>query len=145
MIKFLLIICTLFVSACTAEKQQCDWRVSSEKSNFFIDHINKNNYTRMCINQNQIYIKAKIKHDQKKIYLFFDSTLDLGRGGLMLDWDNFSKRFPIAQLKKNNNSYTLHWYGFYNKKKKTYVWSHQHTDLNIDGNQTIYQLKKCCY
>ena len=142
----LLLILLLFVNSCEAKNSLCDWRVSCKDSIFAIDNINNSNKTKISINSNQIYINAKIKSKKDTIELFLDTPLDLGRGGLMLDWDHFSKKFPIAKLKKINESkYMLIWYGFYNEAKKKYIWKSQNTDLNIDGNKTTYILQKCCY
>ncbi|NUY31561.1 hypothetical protein F0160_13760 [Paraburkholderia sp. JPY303] len=46
------------------------------------------------INSNQIVINSVLKENIKEdgiINVYFESPLDLGRGGMGLDWDNFSR------------------------------------------------------
>ena|GEM_PF-2849856 len=76
-----------------------------------------------CVEGNQIYVKVKYKLDIKKkeLYLYLIMPADLGRGGLRLPWDSYSRKKPIATIdisKLKNNQIHLKWNGFYEKRTK---------------------------
>jgi hypothetical protein len=78
------------------------------------------------INSNQIIINSNLKEKYEKgnfIDVYLESTSDLGRGGMSLEWGNFSRFIPIAEIKINKpNEMELNWKGFFNKKNKSYQW-----------------------
>lgn len=95
----------------------------------------------MEVNNNQIYITALGHKKEKILTIFLDEPEDLGRGGMMLDWQNFSKENPIADLKlETKNSAQLTWYGFFNKIQKAHEWADK-PDFVVKQNPVI--LEKC--
>ena len=85
------------------------------------------------VNSNQIYILANIKKNKKDIEEFYlIKPLDLGRGGLNLNWDNFSLKKKIMSIEYKNNKINAIWNGFYDKNQKKYVWKYN-SDLINDG------------
>jgi hypothetical protein len=81
------------------------------------------------INSNQIVINSVLKENDKKdgvIGVYFKSPLDLGRGGMNLDWNNFSTVTRIAAIKiKDENDINIGWAGFFSNKTKKYQWVSQ--------------------
>jgi len=77
----------------------------------------------MEINQNQIYIRSSVVISRGEANIYLHSPQDLGRGGMMLAWKDFSKDVPIATITQSNGrSLYLRWYGFFNKAKREYEW-----------------------
>lgn len=75
------------------------------------------------VNHNQIYISALSRHEGSTLTIFLNEPEDLGRGGMMLDWPNFSKEKSIASLNlEPSDSATFTWSGFFNKEKQRYEW-----------------------
>ncbi len=89
------------------------------------------------INSNQIVINSILKEGGKKdgaIDVYFESPLDLGRGGMNLDWDHFSRIIRIATVKiKGENDINLNWIGFFSDKAKKYQWVSQPDFYNDNG------------
>jgi len=75
------------------------------------------------VNSNQIYILSRGVFHEKTSALFLSRPEDLGRGGMMLNWDLFSKREPIAQLRLlSERTAFVEWLGFYSEASKTKEW-----------------------
>ncbi|MPW06947.1 hypothetical protein GCT19_15015 [Paraburkholderia sp. CNPSo 3155] len=78
------------------------------------------------INSNQIVINSVLKENIKEdeiINVYFESPLDLGRGGMGLDWDNFSRIRRIGYIKiKSERDLVLNWIGFYTNNTREYKW-----------------------
>ena len=91
------------------------------------------------ISSNQIWILTSLKEKKDSnavFYIYLVKPLDLGRGGMNLDWDNFSKSVPIGRLLKINDSMIIKkWYGFYNRTNAKYEdqWAY-----DWDACDTIY-------
>lgn len=95
-------------------------------SGHIVLHPNTRNVT-IEVNSNQIVINAVIDtallSSKNQIILTLKEPEDLGRGGMMLDWQHFSHNRPIAALSfTNTNEAKLEWYGFYNDSTKQYEW-----------------------
>ena len=87
------------------------------------------------MNSNQIYILStgSIKNDTLIITL--NSPEDLGRGGVMLEWNNLSKETPIAKMKIiSERKSKVEWLGFYNNKLKTSVWLNEPDFLSTESD-----------
>lgn len=57
------------------------------------------------INSNQISINAHLNNDGRDLVrIYFDLQFDLGRGGLIINWVNFSKSIPIATININKSN-----------------------------------------
>lgn len=78
------------------------------------------------VNSNQIVINAVLKQDARKVDVvdvYFDSPLDLGRGGMNLDWRNFSQSISIALIRmRDRNNFDLNWIGFYDRREGLRKW-----------------------
>jgi len=94
----------------------------------------------MEVNANQIYIHAAGKISKKKLIIKLIEPTDLGFGGMSLDWDNFSKATPIAEMQMiSDKSVRLKWFGFYNKKSNSREWINEPDFFDQENNV----LKKC--
>ncbi len=79
--------------------------------------------SRLEVNSNQIHISARLIPSGERFALLLQEPLDLGRGGLQLDWNNYSKEVAIAELKPNQDgSLNFLWNGFYDSRKKAFTW-----------------------
>lgn len=78
------------------------------------------------VNSNQIYISAHAELNNKNFTIYLTNPNELGRGGLMLDWENFSRESPIAKLAPlSEKSARFSWFGFYNTETKSYEWKEE--------------------
>ncbi len=95
------------------------------------------------VNNNQIYINATSTPKGKTLTIYLHETEDLGRGGMMLDWQNFSKSNPIAHLDLSSKySAQLTWNGFFNKVKNKYEWTHEPDLIKKQNPATLAKCKK---
>lgn len=86
-----------------------------------IDNLGK---ISVAVNENQIHITSRGQYNDNTATLFLESPDELGRGGMMLDWDKFSTKIPIAKITLMSASVAkLQWYGFFNSTKEQYVWT----------------------
>lgn len=100
--------------------------------------------TSLEVESNQIYVNAKIKKNFKKpnVYNFyFDSTGDLGSGGMRTDWTKYSHVLPIATIRQTSaNTAELEWLGFYSTK--THKYDFAASQLNNETENAIIKLKR---
>lgn len=90
-----------------------------------INGINIHDHNRIIIevNSNQIYILSAGTISDDTLTITLKSPEDLGRGGMMLEWDEFSKKIPIAKMKFiSEGKSTVEWLGFYNDRLKNRTW-----------------------
>ncbi|TBW06742.1 hypothetical protein E0E50_20090 [Azotobacter chroococcum subsp. isscasi] len=93
------------------------------------------------VNSNQIYIKSHGEQSQKILSIFLDEPNDLGRGGMMLPWDEFSNEKSIAKMVLSSEKHSqVYWYGFYNKETNAYEWT---TEPDFLGNTLPVIFNKC--
>ncbi len=108
-----------------------NWRMDCESSNASIK-INDNDIF-IALNSNQIYIKTtfKVKH-KYSLDLYLSEPKDLGRGGINLNWNYFSKDSIIGRININpHNKITFNWLGFYDEQENKRVWIGD-TDFQFD-------------
>lgn len=75
------------------------------------------------VNANQIYITSHGAPLNSTLDIFLDHPDDLGRGGMMLNWNLFSKNTPIAKFTLvSSESAEVEWFGFYNVSSKSREW-----------------------
>ncbi len=102
----------------------------------------KNNKVEMVVNSNQILISAKmVKHDDNVLLYLLEPT-DLGRGGMMLNWDDFSRNKPIADGLIKDGKITLSWKGFFSDSMKKYIWTSD-SDFSSPKGKNDVMITKC--
>ena len=83
---------------------------------------NDNSTVFFIVNHNQIVISMQTKTTKESIDFFLVKPVDLGSGGMKLNWSDFSKKLKIATLKLHEQSANFEWYGFYDEIKKVHSW-----------------------
>lgn len=73
------------------------------------------------VNVNQIVISTTVVRYDNKMSIFLEGPAGLGRGGMMLNWDDFSIDKSIADAEINGNNINLSWNGFFEKSELKYV------------------------
>ncbi|MNG30116.1 hypothetical protein D3C84_1156660 [compost metagenome] len=69
--------------------------------------------------------------------LFLDSPEDLGRGGMMLGWKEFSKITPVANMELiSEGASSVEWFGFFSDKSNSRVWVNEPDFLAV-GDQVF--------
>ena len=90
------------------------------------------------VNVNQIYIRTRLSRSKDRFFMFLQRPLDLGRGGLLLDWQKKKKNIPIAELRPDEEgSLNFSWKGFYDIRKKAFTWIEE-ADFFRDNPATFY-------
>lgn len=111
------------------------WAINCDSGLGYIT-LKKNN-SELVVNSNQIVISASTnKNEESKISFFLNEPLDLGRGGMMLKWEDFSKQKPIAMANINGSEMHLSWYGFFDSKQDKYVWVSE-SDFSSKNNKNV--------
>ncbi|WP_136524320.1 hypothetical protein [Geomonas ferrireducens] len=69
-----------------------------------------------CVESNQIYLNVRYLLDAKlkRVYLFWESVVEVGSGGAALPWDKFDKRKPLAELDISTikqGTIRMNWFG----------------------------------
>lgn len=117
------------------------WKQNCDKSLAFV--CIKGEMAIITVNTNQIYIQARIKKISQNEYdLTYFKTLDLGKGGMELEWNNFSRYKIIATINFTNaKEIEFKWLGFFNDKSKKRNWINEST-FSSKGNKNVI-LKRC--
>jgi hypothetical protein len=93
------------------------------------------------VNSNQIYIHSTGTISDDTLTITLKSPEDLGRGGMMLEWDNFSNEKPIAKIKFiSEDKSKVEWLGFYNERLKNRTWVSE-PDFLTTGNNIFSRCK----
>ncbi|MGL5527988.1 MAG: hypothetical protein ACRDCI_06310 [Plesiomonas shigelloides] len=99
---------------------------------------------RVNVNDNNLLISAKLSELTKNSSeLFFIDILESRNE--KIDWSSISLDKPIAKLTVNDGVLVVNWFGFFDMKKKEYVWNTQ-PDFIVDtksNKNTI--MKKCIF
>ncbi|HHQ4518190.1 TPA: hypothetical protein ACSP2U_000197 [Aeromonas veronii] len=115
--KFCIFIFAFF-SFCTNAGERWAIDCVSGKGSIILDQKNAD----IVVNSNQIVISTKVVRNDNKMSFFLEGPADLGRGGMMLNWDDFSIDKSIADAEMNGNNINLSWKGFFEKSVFKYVW-----------------------
>ncbi|EPW3170295.1 hypothetical protein ACWKA6_001077 [Providencia stuartii] len=121
MSRIIVLLC--FISLSTfANSNYGTWSVECNSDDAF--HITlKGNDTPLVINNNQIIISIHSKKINNNIEVYYDNIIDLGAGGMKLDWGNVSNSKVVANIILNENTGYMKWYGFFDKKTNTFFWN----------------------
>ena len=98
--------------------------------------------TEMIVNSNQISISVNVVKHDNKISFLLNGPIDLGRGGMMLGWDHFSKERAIADAVIDGSHIVLSWRGFFDKRKAIYVWVAE-SDFSPPSDKKETLLSRC--
>jgi len=91
--------------------------------------IIESNPINIMVNSNQISVLGNLVpsiNDDSKLLIYLEKYSDLGRGGMSLDWDNFSTQKPIGSISiisTNPKTLKIEWIGFYNNSSGKYDWT----------------------
>lgn len=98
----------------------------------------------LIVNDNQIVISINsAEKSPDKMDVFFRKTLDLGAGGMNLNWKNVSQDVKIAEINVNGNEANFKWLGFFDSKKHQYFWSSDPDFVQSYAQDGIIKLQKC--
>lgn len=105
--------------------------------------IGKKNPIHIEVNSNQIYIAANVAKQDGGVYkVYLKEPEDLGSGGSLRPWSDYSTNKPIAELLHDGNKLAFRWFGFYNKVTHSYEWVNEpdwFSTGNFDGNLYLCQ------
>jgi hypothetical protein len=148
--KVIFLVLTILILTITsyASKYEKVLSTSCEYSNFSVMYKSDDKAI-IEVNSNQIYVLAKIKKTNQNTEEFMLlKPEDLGRGGIMLNWNDFSKTKSILTIKTNNHKKIAFWHGFFDNNQSIYVWK-KDTDLILEGEQgpeeNSYLLYDCAF
>ena len=109
----------------------------------FIFHFSEKS-TPLIINDNQIVISIHAKENADNIInVFFDRTLDLGRGGMNFNWKSVSSTMKVAEMKVINRTGFFTWNGFFDNRKKKYFWVKNPDFVKTYAENGVITLHKC--
>lgn len=120
-----------------------DWGTTCDDDGFTISLNNEP--SPLVINDNQIVISVHSKViDSKTIDLFFDNTLDLGSGGMAINWSNIDKANKIAELTlSGSNQGLLKWFGFRDNKLQKNFWVKEPDFIQSYAKGGVIEMQKC--
>ena len=96
----------------------------------------------IIVNFNQIVISTKVVINDNEMSFFLEGPADLGRGGMMLNRDDFSIDKSIADAEMNGNNINLSWKGFFEKSAFKYVWVSE-SEFTPPHNKNHVTLMRC--
>lgn len=102
----------------------------------------KDSKTPLVINSNQIIISIHSKKMNNNIEVYYNNTIDLGAGGMKLDWSNVSNSKAVANIILNEDTGYMKWYGFFDKKTNSFFWNMEPDfvqNFEKNGIITIYR------
>ncbi|ROT93575.1 hypothetical protein EB809_20575 [Marinobacter sp. R17] len=97
----------------------------------------------LAVSSNQIVISSTAEREDRTYRFFYSDTVELGRGGMMLNWDSFSKQKSLATgtlLEDGGLLFT--WKGFYSPVTNDYIWA-KDADYVLKNGQKTMKLDRC--
>lgn len=99
---------------------------------------------RVNVNDNNLLISAQLKELTKNSSeLIFVDMLESRND--KINWSYISLDKPIAKLTVNGEVLIVKWYGFFDMKKKEYVWSTQPDFITGTKNNETTIMNKCIF
>lgn len=117
------------------------WAINCESGIGSILFKNKNE-AEMIVNSNQIVVGAAVVRNDHSLSFFLEELLDLGRGGMMLNWDGFSNKNAIADAVISGDKMKLSWKGFFEKNTSKYIWK-EDSDFSALSDKKYIVINKC--
>lgn len=104
--------------------------------------INSADDAKININNNNLYILAKLNQGPNgKMELYYQSVVESENN--IIDWANISISKPIAVVSLQDSVLSISWNGFYDIKKKQYVWKNEPDFVVAIENRQNIKMKKC--
>lgn len=98
------------------------WANSCDSGVGSID-IERDNKIILEVNSNQIYLEGFLEKESRNNYVIKYNKVDVGRGGINLDWNNFVKDSAVINFELlSNEKMKYTWKGFYNSKSNKFEW-----------------------
>lgn len=99
---------------------------------------------RINVNDNNLLISAKLKELKSgSSELFFVDVLESRNE--KINWSSISLEKPIAKLSVNGKFLVVNWYGFFDKKKRLYIWNKQPDFILENNGDETAMMKKCIF
>lgn len=135
-VKKIIFLCLFSLNVNAGERWAID--CVSGKGSIIIEHDKAD----VIVNTNQIVVSTRVVKTDDKLSFFLEEPADLGRGGMMLNWDDFSNSKPIADAQKNGDIIKLSWKGFFESSTLKYVWVSD-SEFTAPKNEKYVIMKKC--
>lgn len=104
--------------------------------------INSADDAKININNNNLYILARLNQSPNgKTELYYQSVIESENN--IIDWANISTSKPIAVVSLRDSVLNISWSGFYDIKKKQYVWKNEPDFVVAIENRQNIKMKKC--
>lgn len=99
---------------------------------------------RVNVNDNNLLISAKLRAltTNSSDLIFVDMLESLNH---KINWSSISLDKPIAKLTINGGVLVIKWYGFFDMKKKEYVWSTQPDFITGTKSNKATIMNKCVF
>ena len=139
-----ILIALMFISSFTyASSDFGTWGTTCDDDSFLISL--KENSSPLIVSDNQIVISVHSKKiNSKVIDVFFDNTLDFGRGGMGFNWGSIDKTKKIAELTYDSkNKGTMKWFGFWDTKKHANFWVKEPDFVQSYAKDGVIDLIRC--
>lgn len=143
MIKLFTSILLILSLTAKAEIPNGTWSTECGSNDAFDLKIS-NSPSDLVVNDNQIVVQyASKKASENKVDLYFIKPIDLGRGGMYINWNNVSGEMRIAELTFSGDSGVLKWSGFYDIINKKYFWINDPDFFQNYSEHGVINLKNC--
>lgn len=143
MIKLLTSILMILALPVKAELSYGTWSTECGASDAFDLKIS-NSPSDLVVNDNQIVVQyVSKKASENKVDLYFIKPLDLGRGGMSINWNSVSGKNRIAELTFSGDSGVFKWSGFYDISNKKYYWINDPDFVQNYAEHGVINLKLC--
>lgn len=119
---FLFVIASGYANASTASYTGY-WSVNCYGFGGYIN-IEKDGATTINVNDNNLYIDAKMKVTEPGLAELYFVGVHESRNEV-IDFDAIEISRPIARLRLINNRINLNWLGFFDRARKKYIWDKQ--------------------
>ncbi|WP_271461237.1 hypothetical protein [Pantoea leporis] len=145
MMKFLATIFFIVSLTAKADLPNGIWSTECGASDAFDLKIS-NSLSGLVVNDNQIVVQyASVMASENKVDLYFIKPIDLGRGGMTINWSNVSGEMRIAELAFSGDSGVLNWSGFYDISDNKYVWINEPDFVQNYSEHGAINLKHCSH